>query len=298
MSPLDCLIVGAGPAGLTAAIYLARFRRNVLVVDAGSSRARLIPRSHNYPGFPSGVSGADLLERLRAQAESFGVKVITGKVNALRKVIDLFQINTDDEIFFARTVILATGIQDKRLPVDDWDANVCKSIIRLCPICDAYDNQHSDIAIISNADCAVAHAQFLRTYSKNVSLFLQPYSQLSPEDLTTLEATQVTLFQHEVESISVINDKPFVNCRDGGSKAFDSIYVMLGEARSLDLARRVSAACDEKGNLIVDQHQKSTVEGLYAVGDVASSLHQVSVAIGQASIAATHIHNQLRKNFL
>jgi 2-polyprenyl-6-methoxyphenol hydroxylase-like FAD-dependent oxidoreductase len=82
---IDCLIVGGGPAGLTAAIYLARFRRNVTVVDSGQSRAALIPESHNYPGFAEGISGPDLLASLREQASRYGARLENGKVEKLRK---------------------------------------------------------------------------------------------------------------------------------------------------------------------------------------------------------------------
>src|SRR4051812_28858689 len=88
-SQLDCLIVGGGPAGLTAAIYLARFRRNVLLVDAGQSRARLISETHNYPGFV-GISGVDLLAHLREQAERNGARLLTARVEELRKTGDTF----------------------------------------------------------------------------------------------------------------------------------------------------------------------------------------------------------------
>src|SRR3954469_9581417 len=85
---LDCLIVGGGPAGLTAAIYLARFRRNFLLVDGGASRAALIPTTHNYPGFPKGISGLDLLSRLRTQAENYGTTTSRASVTELERVED------------------------------------------------------------------------------------------------------------------------------------------------------------------------------------------------------------------
>lgn len=297
MSPLDCLIIGAGPAGLTAAIYLARFRRNVLVIDSGSSRARLIPRSYNYPGFPEGINGNIFLERLQRQAESCGVQLTTGHVTALRKIANLFQINTNEGIFFARTVILATGIKDRRLPMDDWDGNVSKGIIRLCPICDAYDNADQNIAVISTLECAVAHAQFLRTYFRNVSLYLHPPRDFSASALAELADAQIKIPQGGFEFISVQNEKPQVRCSDGSHHEYDSVYVMLGEAASVGLIRAVGASFSHEGKLLIDEHHSSTVMGLYAIGDVVSSLHQVSVAIGQAAIAATHIHNALDRNF-
>lgn len=107
---LDCLIIGAGPAGLIASTYLARYRRNIMVIDAGSSRAALIPVSHNYPGFPDGINGEVLLSRLREQAQQYHVKITQATVNRLDRQEDgLFIAHYGPDRVFARTVILATG---------------------------------------------------------------------------------------------------------------------------------------------------------------------------------------------
>jgi thioredoxin reductase (NADPH) len=297
MPALDCVVIGAGPAGLTAAIYLARFQRNILLVDSGHSRAKLIPISHNYPGFPAGLSGAELLMRLGEQAKSVGARLITGEVTELLKMGSLFRIGLMNKFLFARKVILATGIRDTPLLIDNWDENVASGVIRLCPICDAYDAQTERIAIVSTINCGVAHAQFLRTYSNHVSLYLHPAGELSPSENATLAAARITLFGQGFESIAVHNNKPRIRCRAGSEHEYDSLYVMLGESRGIELARQAGASM-QAGQLLIDSHQLSSQDGLYAVGDVASSLHQISVAIGQAAVAATHIHNALPKNFL
>ena len=110
---LDCLIVGAGPAGLTAATYLARFRRHILVVDAGASRARWIPASHNCPGFPFGVAGNELLARFRLQAQSYGVASTAACVTQLSRHADGFTASDGERHWHARSVILATGVVDR-----------------------------------------------------------------------------------------------------------------------------------------------------------------------------------------
>jgi thioredoxin reductase (NADPH) len=295
MSILDCVVIGAGPAGLTAAVYLARFRRNIMVIDSGVSRARLIPRSHNYPGFPGGISGLKLLERLRAQIDACAVPLMKGQV---RRVADIFQVNTLDGIFFARTIILATGIQDKRLPIKNWDENIQKGIIRLCPVCDAYDNQGENIAIISTPEHAAGHAQFLRTYFRNVSLYLPGSDELPVTYIERLTSARVCLHLNKFKSLSVKDNKPWIHWRDGNIAEYDTVYVMLGETPGTDLARRMGASCSSQGKLLIDEHQSSTIEGLYVIGDAVSLLHQVSVAIGQAAIAATQIHKKLINNFI
>src|SRR6478609_4836054 len=106
--PYDCVVVGAGPAGLTAAIYLGRFRRSVLVVDGGASRAAWIPRSHNHPGFPDGIGGKSLLARMRRQAEKFGVEFSSGAVRDLKVLKSGFRLKVEGEMVRAAKVILAT----------------------------------------------------------------------------------------------------------------------------------------------------------------------------------------------
>ncbi|RYY76635.1 MAG: hypothetical protein EOO52_03780 [Gammaproteobacteria bacterium] len=100
------------------------------------------------------------------------------------------------------------------------------------------------------------------------------------------------------ESVFVRDDKPCIQSIDGSCREYDSLYVMLGEERGVELAKQAGAASNSTGKLIIDKHQRSTLNGLYAIGDLVSSLHQVSVAAGQAAIASTHIHNTLAKNFV
>src|SRR5215218_6250161 len=110
---LDCLIIGGGPAGLITAIYLARYRRDTRVIDAGGSRAALIPTSHNYPGFPDGISGRELLVRLREQARRYGATLTAGSVERVELAADgTFRAFAGTETIAARTVVLATGAMD------------------------------------------------------------------------------------------------------------------------------------------------------------------------------------------
>lgn len=110
--PLDCLVIGAGPAGLIAALYLARFRRHVALVDAGHSRAELIPTTHNCPGFPQGISGRELLQRLKEQTFQYNVPIHRGRVTELTRD-GLFTARIDNEHHRARTVLLTTGVVDR-----------------------------------------------------------------------------------------------------------------------------------------------------------------------------------------
>src|SRR5690606_22940594 len=141
----DCLIVGAGPAGLVAATYLARFHRDVVVVDAGNSRAQWIPTSHNCPRFPLGNRGQSLLQPLRAPAAQYGVEPVQGKVESLRRDGEgvFLASDGDGRVWRARCVVLATGVVDM-MPVVEGGQPVLEravesGVLRLCAVCDGYE---------------------------------------------------------------------------------------------------------------------------------------------------------------
>src|SRR3954470_9354502 len=130
---LDCLIIGGGPAGLTAAVYLARYRRTICLVDGGESRASLIPESHNYPGF-KGIGGVELLRRLKEQAAQYGVPFRQGIVTELvRESGECFRARLDGAWIQARFIVLATGIVDKK-PRIEGSPGERSEAIRYCPI--------------------------------------------------------------------------------------------------------------------------------------------------------------------
>lgn len=115
----DCVIIGGGPAGLTAALYLARFRRNIIVLDGGLSRAKWIPNTHNQAAFPSGISGADLLQLMSEQIRAHQVATRTATVHEVRRSKNHFQIKFDGQTLEAKTVLLATGVANRRPAMDE-----------------------------------------------------------------------------------------------------------------------------------------------------------------------------------
>jgi thioredoxin reductase (NADPH) len=170
---LDCLIIGGGPAGLTAAVYLARYRRNVVVVDSGESRAALIQKSRNYPGFPSGISGKELLADLTAQAREYGADLRRGRIAALQRDAAGFIASSDGAELSASAVLLATGIVDENPAVDGLRQTVAEGAIRYCPVCDGFEATDRRIAVLGSGKDAAAKAVFLRTYATDVSWLRQ-----------------------------------------------------------------------------------------------------------------------------
>src|SRR5215212_5698846 len=166
----DCLVIGGGPAGLTAALYLARFRRRVILVDSGNSRAASIPRSHNHPGFADGISGKTLLRTLRSQARGYGAELVSGTVISLARVEDRFEAQSGTDTIHVSRVLLATGITDKCPDIKSTDPEQLKDKVRYCPVCDGFEARGKRIAVYGPLEDAAGKAQFLRIYSSSVTL--------------------------------------------------------------------------------------------------------------------------------
>lgn len=288
----DCLVVGGGPAGLTAALYLARFRRRVLVIDAGKSRAASIPRSHNHPGFADGISGDVLLRTLRTQAEEYGAKIVVGKVLSLERTADGFAADTTIGPVLAARVVMATGITDKCPDIELLDRAAAKEMVRYCPVCDGFEAIDKKIAVYGPWEEAAGKARFLRVYSSDVTLV----PTLPADTDRKNEEGDFKLATSPAAKILTAADGIDVALADGRAMRFDVVYPAMGCHVHSDLAIKLGAKSNEVGCLIVDNKQQTTVPGLYAAGDVVSDLHQLVVAEAHAAIAATAIHNSLTLN--
>lgn len=284
------VVVGGGPAGLTAATYLRRFHRSCLVLDSGDSRARWIPESNNCPGFPNGVAGDELLRRMRLQAESFGTRFEDVVVERIERQGDRFLITAGTRTWQARCVIVATGIADK-LPDADWleEAVACHAL-RLCAVCDAYEARDARIGVYGPLDDIVSHGRFLRSYSQRVVLL--PTDAGSGGQLQQAHEAGLTVLE-PAGALGFDGARCTYTLQDGTIETFDSVYPYLGAYTTAGIVATLGATLSDTGELVVDRNQMTSVPGLYAIGDVVSGLNQISIAVGQAALAATHLHGAL-----
>lgn len=169
----DAIVIGGGPAGLTAAVYLARFRRSVLLVDAGHSRLASIPRTHNYPGFPDGISGSRLLARLRRQAEPYGIDVVSAHVDRLQRSDRGFGVFWAAGSARARKVLLATGVSDVAPDMPYLAEALRSGLLRYCPVCDGYEVIGLAVGVLCASSHGLAEARYLRHFTDRVSVFRQ-----------------------------------------------------------------------------------------------------------------------------
>ena len=292
----EAVIVGGGPAGLTAAIYLGRFRRRFLVIDGGDSRAGWIPVSHNQPGFPDGIPGPELLDRMRRQAERYDARIELMAARSLAQEAGGFCLETLAGSVRAAHVVLATGVKDIALPVPGLFDAVQRGLVRICPICDAYEVIDRKVGVIGEGEHGAREALFLRDYSDRVALLLvgDP-TRLDAEGRARLRQAGVELVETAIGEVVIENDR-IVALRhdDGATQPYDVIYSAMGTSAKSELAISAGAAANDAGCLVVDAHQRTSVAGLYAAGDVVRGLSQISVAQAEGAIAATDTHNRLR----
>ncbi|MBV8616087.1 MAG: NAD(P)/FAD-dependent oxidoreductase [Acetobacteraceae bacterium] len=292
----DMLVIGAGPAGLTAATYLARFRRRVCVVDSGASRAAWIPVSHNLIGFPDGISGTDLLSRLREQARKYGAEFIEGEAQRLERHADgRFTATIAGATVHASRVLLATGGLDVEPDLPGIRDAVRRGLVRYCPICDAYEAVDRKVALIAYGKCRLQEALLLRAYTADLTvLTLGRAMDISDAERDRLREADIRILDDPVRALASEGDSIAAwHMESGATHRFDTIYSALGTRIRSELATALGAEADEDGALIVRDHQRTSVGGLYAAGDVVRGLSQVSVAAGQAAVAATHMNASL-----
>jgi thioredoxin reductase (NADPH) len=292
----DCLIIGGGPAGLTAAIYLTRFHLTAKLVDAGKSRAGWIPCTHNHAGYPDGISGKELIARMKDQAQKYGTSIVTSRVGRLDIVEGGFKAEWGEGSVVARKVLLATGVTNRRPPMDEelHDEALARGLIRYCPICDGYEVTDKKVAVIGDDSHGVAEAVFLRGFTEDITLIAPHASHdLSVEDQARLEEYGIRTLDGPCSAIAAQEDCIVVDTADG-HYTFDSVYPALGSDMHNELADQVGAKLKD-GNIVVDSHQRASVPGLYAAGDIVLGLDQISHAMGEGGVAAVTIRNDLAK---
>ncbi|HWI13033.1 MAG TPA: NAD(P)/FAD-dependent oxidoreductase [Burkholderiales bacterium] len=298
---LDCLVIGAGPAGLTAAIYLGRYRRHALVVESGASRAALIPTSHNYPGFPEGIHGTELLQRLRLQALRYGARIQSGTVRSLELNDDgAYVAHIGDECVSARTVLLATGVVDIEPELPDLNDAIQRGLVRHCPICDGYEVINQRVAVLGHGAKLAREAIFIRRYTPHLTAFeVSGSPAIDAQQRESLRQAGIRLVERGIRSVCTqAGNLIGLETDDGEVHRFDTLYSALGEKPRSQLAMQLGARCNDDGQIFADEHMQTSVPGLYAAGDVVCALNQISVATGHAAIAATAIHRQCGLAFM
>lgn len=295
---LDVIVVGAGPAGLTAALYLGRYHRSVLVLHDGTSRALRIPLTHNAPGFPDGVAGTDLIARMTGHAEAYGACIKQAEVERAERRDGLFVLSGGGCGWRSRALILATGIclHQVDLAEAEHEAAIKAGVLRYCPICDAYEATDKAIGVIGCDTNGAAEALFLRQYSRDITLMPLSHSELSREQRAELDENGITIERGALCELRPGETRMDVLLEDRDRPlSFDVVYPALGSTPRSQLADQLGVRLSREGCAPADAPKETRVPGLFAAGDVVEGLDQISVAMGHGAMAATSAHNWLRE---
>lgn len=293
----ECVVVGAGPGGLSAALYMARYRRRVLVVHDGRSRALRIPRTHNVPGFPDGVEGPALVARMVGHARRYGAQVLEAEVVSVAHENDFVLATADGRELRAQSLVLAPGLHlnEPPLPHAEHEAAIRAGVLRYCPICDGFEHSGQRIAVLGCDSAGAAEALFLKQYSEDVTLLPMDMPELTQAQRKELSEAGVVVETRPVGALRPFDDRFEVHLEGESAPAvFGVVYPALGTRQRTELAAMLGVPLDEAG--AVDAHAPlgTPVAGLYCAGDIVDGLDQISVAMGHGAVAATRAHNWLR----
>jgi thioredoxin reductase (NADPH) len=296
----DALVIGAGPAGLTAALYLARYRRRTLVLHDGRSRALGAPMAWNVPGFPDGISGADLVARLTEQAGRYGAEIELARVVCLSASAESasFAADLDDgRRLSARGLVLASGVITNKAVLDsgNHDAAVRNGALRYCPICDGYEHRGRKIAVLGSDLHGAAEAMFLRQYTDDVTLIPKWQVELTSGQRAELLASDVKIEERQLLRLAHRGGR--IEVKLGGAEnalCFDTLYPALGSQPRSELLAGLGLEGDADRCLPADAFAEPLMPGVYGAGDVLAGLDQISTATGHGAAAATRLHNWLR----
>lgn len=299
MTLYDVAIVGAGPAGLSAALYAARYCRSTLVLHDATARASQIPLSRNVPGFDGGIGGPELLERMSGHAESCGAQIVQDRVMGVSHKGGIFTITAESRaVFLARTLILATGVKDHEIPLEQavHQAAIAAGVLRYCPVCDGFEHRGSRIAVLGCDVSGAAEALFLSGYSKQVTLLPQRDVDLTADEQRELLQAGIRILPEPVRRFEPRDQEMLLHLEGHAAPlAFDVLYPALGSSARNRLACQLGLKLDALGNVADTSPFGTDIPGLYCAGDLVSGLDQISVAMGHGAVAATKAHNWLRE---
>lgn len=293
-SPWDCIIVGAGPAGLSAAVYMGRFRRRTLVLDDETGRWTYGQRNDNYLGFVHGVSARRLNVLGRAQAERFGVRFRRARVDGITRSRQIFRLRGKGGSWEARTVILASGVVD-RWPDFPGARRLVGRRLFWCIVCDGWRARERPVLVLGNDDKAARTTLQFLTYTRRLTLLVDPaHRRLSSRARRKLAADGIAVVEGRVKSARLRDDglAP-VRLEDGRTLDADLIFSLYGSLPRTDVLKGLEVALAPNGHVWTDAKGFTTLPGFFAAGDVTNRhAHQVVAAVHEgaaAAMAANHV---------
>ncbi|WP_254525516.1 NAD(P)/FAD-dependent oxidoreductase [Natrinema caseinilyticum] len=294
-SRYEVAVVGGGPAGLTTALYTTRLGHETAVFDRGGGRAAMMQETHNVIGVPESVSGNEFLETAVDQIRSYGADYRQEFVTAIERRDGSFELETVDGTALADRVVLAAGFSDGR---PDPPLPRTGRGLHYCLHCDAYMFVDEPVYVMGHGESAAHVGMIMLNYTDDVDLLLRGDEPTwSDETATMLDNHPVDIVHDDVTGVRNGEDGwlEALEFEDGTVREYRGGFAMYGSEYNNGLAESLGADLTADGTVDVDDHGRTSVDGLFAVGDLVPGHNQVPVAMGQGAKAGIAIHKDLRE---
>lgn len=293
-STYDAIIIGGGPAGLTCAIFLARYRRRVLLVDNKKPRNYASRGVHGFLG-QHGILPAELLEKGCSEARAVGVEICDCTAKKIEKVGDVFEVTTSSGTMHGRRVVLAYGVRDELPDIPHIHDYYGRSVFH-CPDCDAYEWSDRKIGVISWGKKAVGLTLKLLQWTSDLTIFTNGHAREFDAEMTSkLLAENVSIKDEPIFSILGRNGLVEAAVLSTGERVpVDAFFFNVGCNRSCGLAEDLGCiVAEETPNVAVDEYKQTNVEGVYAIGDLVAGSQLVVTSAADGAVAAIAINKSL-----
>jgi thioredoxin reductase (NADPH) len=286
----DAIIIGKGPAGITASIYIRRANLNVLVIGKDDGYLVKADKIDNYFGFSEGISGKELIAEGYKQGLRLGVEFVTDQVLSVGKE-EAYKVTCINDVFYSKAVILTTGTE-KKPPNIDGVAKYEGLGISYCVTCDGFFYRDKKVCILGNGDYAFHEAEEMTNFTKEVTILTNgkdiSISDRNKEGISRFNIISLPI--KKIEGTEVVKNIIF---KDGTQIPADGLFIAGEKASSTDFARNLGVMTDSSG-IVTDRNQKTNVDGLYAAGDCTGLFKQIAVAVGQGALAARSLIEYIR----
>nr|WP_038275360.1 NAD(P)/FAD-dependent oxidoreductase [Ruminiclostridium papyrosolvens] len=290
----DVIIVGKGPAGLSAAIYTVRANLNTLVIGQSNSGLYKAAKIENYFGFSEAVSGSDLLKAGELQARRLGADITDEEVLEINKT-DNFEVITREKSYYAKTVLMASGQPQKKLEIDGLKE--MEGIgVSYCTTCDGFFYRGLKVGVLGNKYFAIHEAEELKAFTNDITIYTNGMELEYKGDYNKLHDN----FRIVNKSIQKLYGKDCLEAiyfTDGTFEKLDGLFIANDIASGIDFAKKLGVLT-KGASIVVDENQKTNIEGLYAAGDCTGGFKQIATAVGQGALAAGRISEFIRKEKL
>lgn len=301
----DTMIIGAGPAGMTAALYAARSNLKVALLERGIYGGQMnnTAEIENYPGYAR-ISGPELAEKMFEPLENLGVEHLFGQVEKIEDHGNYKKIITEDEAFETKTVILASGAHHRHLGVPGEEEYNSRGV-SYCAVCDGAFFRDEDLLVVGGGDSAVEEAIFLTRFAKSVTIVHrrdQLRAQKLLQDRAFANEKISFIWDSVVKEIKGddrrVTSVVFENVKTGQSSEsdFGGVFIYVGLDPVSDFVKDLGI-CDEAGWIVTDQHMKTAIDGIYAIGDVRQKdLRQITTAVGDGAVAGQEVYKYITEH--